>query len=330
MSRFAGKTPHGIVAGYCEYDGVENLSKHLDKAYKEGKGHEKYRLCVVGAQEQLKEKGWKLAHEGIRLAKLQYHCEPCGKKAPWYEVFDSHIDTNAHRKARRGKGMADPPASGSEAERRAWKLLFTKVEDPNSWAHAAADPDAAVPSPPQKRAKPSQATSSSGGVWALAHSSSPSSYVAASSAAASAAGRAAGSDAGSGARTQGPYGGPAAQPTTQPSSLQSTAAPRVPEGMEAEPAPSAEAIDEAQSKTTALWYPTPSHESLVWGKYVKKKGACLWCTSCLMWDGWANLNVTSSPPKSEVDPDGRCAHYTADVKHGLHEEMRKLVRKWAR
>ena len=60
-----------------------------------------YSDTLVAFLKDLEQNGWKLAHEGIIFEKSKYRCTHCVKSGDIYEVFDNHINTNSHARARR-------------------------------------------------------------------------------------------------------------------------------------------------------------------------------------------------------------------------------------
>ena len=64
--------------------------------------------------------------------------------------------------------------------------------------------------------------------------------------------------------------------------------------------------------------PKPLH----WGMGLKKKGMCIFCSSCQKMIGWGKVNA-NTPTASEIDPDGACAHYTKDAKANILADMKK-------
>ncbi|CAE8637752.1 unnamed protein product [Polarella glacialis] len=72
----------------------------------------------------MRNKGWRLKHEEIVIENMMYHCKPCKKEAPWYEVFYTHLDTKNHVKAMKGQGLPDPPTEPTAEELKSWSDLL--------------------------------------------------------------------------------------------------------------------------------------------------------------------------------------------------------------
>ena len=72
--------------------------------------HHQYSDTLIAFLKDLEQNGWKLAHEGIAFENFKYRCTHCEKSGDIYEVFDNHINTNNHARARRNAGRPVPPA----------------------------------------------------------------------------------------------------------------------------------------------------------------------------------------------------------------------------
>ena len=97
-----------LHCGYCE-EAVGDVSCHLDLHYKKGKLHQRNHEMCIEALAQLRRRAWSLKYERVRLTKMMYHCELCGKREPWYKVWQDHVDTKAHAKARAVADLAVAP-----------------------------------------------------------------------------------------------------------------------------------------------------------------------------------------------------------------------------
>ena len=67
----------------------------------------------------LEQNGSKLAHEWIAFEHFKYRCTHREKSGDIYEVFDNHINTNNHARARRNAGRPDQPAKPTAEEAKA-------------------------------------------------------------------------------------------------------------------------------------------------------------------------------------------------------------------
>ena len=75
---------------YCEHV-VSDLDRHLEVQYKEAKMHYRWKDGALEAQASLREQGWRLHREGVKLENVKFHCKLCQKSGPWYDDFEPHV-----------------------------------------------------------------------------------------------------------------------------------------------------------------------------------------------------------------------------------------------
>merc|ERR1719410_46618 len=105
---------------------------------------------MLNAVNQLREKGHTLWRHGITIKDFEYHCEPCKKTTPWYEVFNEppHFETKNHVRYKNGT-IGDIPPQTWEGE---YKSRWQQMMSPGSFA---GDPAPSAASPPKREVLPS-------------------------------------------------------------------------------------------------------------------------------------------------------------------------------
>jgi len=318
----------GYRCGYCEYD-MPSLTAHL-RPGKERKRHNQYKQLCVEQVETLAARGWELHYEGITIKNMNYHCKPCGKTDNWYSVFD-HIAQNKHLKAK--AYCTDLPAKPAPTEekvvalREAWTTAIREHRQKivNDVFFSESSSSTAPSSGPAPSAAPTRAPAAKAPVpvpkasfAANASQNQRHAVRAATAAAASAA------EAGSPARPSAVEAASKRQRveerpsvggayTTAAASGSGSGRVKVPLGLEGQEIATRADIDDALQKAKQQWYPD-LQEPLTFGKFIKKKGVCIWCTQCNAWVGWAQINYKKQPSELDIDPDGECAHYNPAYK----------------